>query len=171
MIYYTIFAGPFLGRFSKILFTMAPGPQGIISQDLFQGFCMRIIHPELLSTLPVRMLCALHRDCCRFRGKSWGRGRRLQWLWNLPQPTLVWYHSQVLLEMTGRGYSPNVQWFRPEYRGKNLEPMKARLVRVESIPASQMKAEFLGAYPGHIDGCQAFIARWVSKHPNTAGAK
>ena len=106
---------------------------------------MRIIHPELLSTLPVRLLCALHRDCCRFRGKSWGTGRRLQWLWNLPHPTLVWYHSQVLLEMTGRGYSPSVQWFRPEYRGKNLEPLKARLVRVENVTASQMRAEFLEA--------------------------
>lgn len=132
---------------------------------------MRIIHPELLSTLPPRMLCALHRDCCRLRGKSWGKGRRLQWLWNLPQPTLVWYHSQVLLEMTGRGYSPSVQWFRPEYRGKNLEPMKARLVRVENVTASQMRAEFLEAYPDTIEGCRAFIARWISKHPNKAGAK
>lgn len=73
--------------------------------------------------------------------------------------------------MTGRGYSPSVQWFRPEYRGKNLEPLKARLVRVENVTASQMRSEFLEAYPDTIEGCQAFIARWISKHPNKAGAK
>jgi len=82
---------------------------------------MRIWHPSLLPILPQRKLCALHRDVCALRGKSWGcKGQSLQYLWVQGYTTLHTYHVKVMVEMKRRGWKPNSDWMSPFWRGSQL---------------------------------------------------
>lgn len=65
------------------------------------------------------MLLQQHRTCCGLRGRGWGRKSRwLHYVYDHSFIYLVSYHRLVLQEMTTRGWSPNLKWMEPTYRGR-----------------------------------------------------
>lgn len=89
---------------------------------------MRLWHESLLPYLPRQQLLGQHRECCALRGNGWGKPHAtvnyvfrhpLEWLWA--------YHIKVMREMFRRGYTPNLKWLDPGYRGTSHELEKELL--------------------------------------------
>jgi len=84
---------------------------------------MRLWHQDLISKLPPHQLLGQHRECCALRGLGWGRKHStVDYVFTFSVKKLFNYHQLVLREMKRRGYRPDLQWYSPEYRGKNAMP-------------------------------------------------
>lgn len=82
---------------------------------------MRLWHEKLIHYLPRQQLLGQHRECCALRGKGWGKPHAtVNYVFKHPYEWLVIYHYAVMKEMGRRGYTMNVLWFNPGYRGKAL---------------------------------------------------
>lgn len=82
---------------------------------------MRIWHQFLISKLPRQQLLGQHRECCALRGRGWGRKHSVvNYVFDHDPELLVAYHYLVMDEMKRRGYSPDITWYNPEYRGTAL---------------------------------------------------
>lgn len=115
---------------------------------------MRLWHPTLLQELSDKKLSALHAAICRIRSRPWGKPTARAWYYNLSWGCLVWYHSLVIREMQGRGWSVFVRWLEYSYRGKDKEPApgaygreRGHLKELEAIafdPVERQRAELHG---------------------------
>ena len=82
---------------------------------------MRLWHEDLLPHLPRQQLLGQHRECCALRGKGWGRNHSVvNYVFAHPHEFLVAYHYRVMDEMKRRGYTPNIMWYKTNYRGTTL---------------------------------------------------
>lgn len=81
---------------------------------------MRLWHEDLIPLLPRQQLLGQHRECCALRGKGWGKKHStVNYVFDHTRLDLALYHVKVLREMERRGYKPDKNWYRFEYRGKN----------------------------------------------------
>ncbi len=86
---------------------------------------MRLWHEALIPYLPHKQLCGLHCEVCALRGKGWEKKHKtVNYVFEHPYGWLVAYHWRVMKEMERRGYSPQKEWYKPWYRGKNLPEIK-----------------------------------------------
>jgi uncharacterized protein (TIGR02328 family) len=62
------------------------------------------------------------------RGKGWGQKHStVDYVWEHPFACLFNYHFMVMMELIRRGYNVDPNWKRPQYRGKNTEPLETGL--------------------------------------------
>lgn len=125
---------------------------------------MYVFHPDTISELPGRLLCALHRDLCKVRGRAWGRGRRHRWMWLMRVSTLAWYHRTILTEMAARGYSPDFRWMMPAYAGPKAPPVPKDQATAPDVSDNGSRAKFLELYPGSAAASRKRIAQWKGAH-------
>lgn len=102
---------------------------------------MRLWHYKLLPYLSNKHLLGQHRECCALRGKGWGKKHSVvDYVFKHDIDMLVHYHMQVMHEMHNRGYKVDINWWHPQYRGKN--------VVCAVVPGYPLKAT---NYPEHND--------------------
>ena len=107
---------------------------------------MRLWHHDLLPFLPRAQILGQHRECCALRGKGWGKKHStVNYVSSHGVKRLVHYHFLVLKEMERRGYKPDQQWYRPDYRGKNSAPWSGILIKELEATAED------SSYPEHDD--------------------
>ena len=83
---------------------------------------MRLWHWALLPHLDNQRILGQHRECCALRGNGWGKKHStVNYVFNHPPTTLVYYHWLVIGEMYERKMTPDPAWSKPLYRGKNCE--------------------------------------------------
>ena len=83
---------------------------------------MRLWHQKLLPYLPRQQLLGQHRECCALRGKGWGRKHSVvDYVFNHSPALLIAYHYLVIEEMERRGYNPDPNWYKINWRGNMLQ--------------------------------------------------
>lgn len=108
---------------------------------------MRLWHEKLIPLLPRQQLLGQHRECCALRGAGWGKPHAtVNYVFDHPMLWLYCYHFKVMEEMTRRGYKPEIDWYYPYYRGKQL-PIKLECVDLDEI----IKKLQHTVYPEHDD--------------------
>lgn len=126
---------------------------------------MHLWLPESLGELPGRLLCSLHRDCCRLRSCSWKSPRSAgSWYYSLPWGAVTWYHSKVLREMQARGWKPGPSWFDPMFQGQGRKELDARFLEAEDVPASRWSRIFRAACPYGEDEDRRLLENWKILH-------
>ncbi len=92
---------------------------------------MRLWHESLIEDLPRQQLLGQHRECCALRGNGWGKKHAtVDYVFVHSPYKLYLYHMLIISEMLSRGYSPDLDWLIPEYRGKNCDRYD-ELIKVE----------------------------------------
>ncbi|USS89059.1 TIGR02328 family protein [Fructilactobacillus cliffordii] len=80
---------------------------------------MRLWHEALIQKLPRQQLLGQHRECAALRGNGWGRKHAtVNYVFQHSPYKLFQFHMLVMDEMERRGYHPDQNWRKPEYRGK-----------------------------------------------------
>lgn len=86
---------------------------------------MRLWHEDLIKFLPRQQLLGQNRECCALRGNGWGKPHSVvNYVFKHSPMKLYVYHMKVIHEMHARGYSSNIEWFNPQYRGLKCSPWK-----------------------------------------------
>lgn len=94
---------------------------------------MRLWHSALIPVLDNKRLSDLHMSCCNLRGLGWGkRNKNIDYIYSDPlgEEALAWYHQDVLIEMSKRGYNFERKWLNLDYCGKRRQ---ARVVDQEKL--------------------------------------
>lgn len=82
---------------------------------------MRLWHQKLLPYLPRQQLLGQHRECAALRGAGWGRPHSVvNYVFRYDPARLVAYHYLVIDEMRRRGYKPDSNWYKYNWRGSTL---------------------------------------------------
>ena len=82
---------------------------------------MRLWHQKLLPYLDRQRLLGQHRECCALRGKGWGKKHAtVDYVFTHDFSYLVTYHYLVMDEMRNRGYKPDPNWYKYNWRGSTL---------------------------------------------------
>lgn len=137
----------------------------MISRTNFIGEnTMHLWLPSILPDLPGRLLCSLHRDCCRIRAGKWKSYRGPgSWFYSLPWGAITWYHAKVLREMESRGWKPDGRWFDPLYRGKSQESANS-MFEMEEVSGKSWGAMFRRACPYTPDSEKSLLDAWRDSH-------
>lgn len=108
---------------------------------------MRLWPCELLPLLDDKRILGQHRECCALRGKGWGRKHAtVDYVFTHSPLMLVSYHYKVMVEMQKRGYSFDIKWANPFYRGRELGVDGTFLGHNASIDTSESYPEHDPAY-------------------------
>lgn len=131
---------------------------------------MKLWHVYSLSTLPDKLLAALHRDVCNWRSHPRSVDRKYPWLM---ADTIWWYHRQVMAEMERRGWKPEHSWHSGRYRGRSLSPIPRWL-----CPTMPPDHTILGMYyesnpPSALQEDMEKIRNWEARNESvqSSGAK
>lgn len=109
---------------------------------------MRLWHEALIPKLPHQQLLGQHRECCALRGKGWGKKHAtVNYVFDHPYEWLVLYHYEVIKEMDNRGYTVDVKWLNPDYRGKKLGYVESSPIEFQLKSRRKSPYEFI--YPEH----------------------
>lgn len=83
---------------------------------------MRLWHQRLIPHLPWNQLIGQHRECCALRGNGFSmRHSTVQYALDTKIEKLIAFHFLVMEELQNKkpGINIEVNWFVPNYRGKN----------------------------------------------------
>ena len=84
---------------------------------------MRLWHVDMIPALPRMQLLGQHREVAALRGLGWGKKHKtVNYVFDYSPFLLYRYHINVLDEMQKRGYEPDREWLRVDYRGERCEP-------------------------------------------------
>ncbi len=96
---------------------------------------MRLWHERLIPHLPRQQLLGQHRECCALRGNGWGKKHAtVNYVFTHSPYKLYLYHKLILEEMIARGYSPDMKWAEPTYRGKTCDAYEKLLPLEAKFP-------------------------------------
>lgn len=113
---------------------------------------MRLWHQALIPKLPRQQLIGQHRECCALRGKGWGKKHAtVDYIFEYSPAKLYEYHRLVMDEMKNRGYKPDLIWYTPNYRGKNLPPLQKSFTTNPFSKAKDIQPVANPIYPEHND--------------------
>jgi len=84
---------------------------------------MRLWHQDMIEVLPRQQLLGQHRECAALRGNGWAKSHEtVNYIFDHNPVYLYYYHYLIIKEMVARGYTPDIKWLDPKYRGKNCNP-------------------------------------------------
>lgn len=103
---------------------------------------------RVLPILPTQQLLHLHRELCRLRGKSLGKGNPV-YVWRSPFRMLYLYHLKVIAEMRARKWKPSASWENILYRGKSCDTMSDE----QMFPALGLLKRYAEHDDAHFQAC------------------